>query len=198
MRKASSLLLFIAFIFCASPVRAAMAPVAVSIFPPIEFPPKDRTIAGVRASILWGNHREVFGFDFGILGNITESDFGGLSVSGIFNVTHTTTTIIALQAAGIINLNMGKTRVVGLQIAPVNYMREASTLIGFGVGLANLAVHTKVVGFQVGLYNSALVVTGFQIGVVNYAETLHGIQIGLLNFHRTGVFPISPGINIGF
>lgn len=198
MRKTLLISLFTVFFFLVPIANAAMAPAALSIFPPIEFPPKDRTIAGVRASVLWGKHMNVYGFDFGILGNISDGSFGGLAVSGIFNVTHSTTTVIALQAAGIINMNMGKTHIVGFQIAPVNYNKESASILGLAFGLANIEDHTNVYGFQVGIYNTALNVYGFQIGLINSADTLHGIQIGLLNFHRTGLFPVSPGINIGF
>jgi hypothetical protein len=33
---------------------------------------------------------------------------------------------------------------------------------------------------------------------VNDADDLHGIQIGLANFHRTGLFYVSPVLNVGF
>ncbi len=178
--------------------QAAVTPLAISIFPPVQFPPNDFTIAGARVSALWGKHRNIYGVDVGVLGNITEQGFRGIGVSGLFNLTQGSTTIVLLQAAGIANMNHNSTSIVGLQVAPVNSNTAETSILGVQAGAANLSHHTKMMGFQVGLYNRAHTAYGFQIGVVNVAEALRGIQIGLLNFNRTGAVSVSPVINIGF
>ncbi len=180
--------------------QAALSPVAVSIFPPLQFPPEDFSITGARLSLLWGDHRDVYGLDVGLLGNVTQQDFIGIGIAGGVNITKGTTKIIGLQAAGIANVNMNKTDAFGLQLAlGMNYNNAASTVSGLQAALlGNYAPFTDVYGVQVGIFNRAKEVYGLQIGLINVADSLHGIQIGLLNFHNKGTFIVSPVINIGF
>lgn len=200
MRKIVSLLvLFGAGISYSSPVYAAITPLSVSIFPPVQFPPGSFTVTGVRTSVLWGSHQGVYGIDLGAIGNTTNGGFGGIAVSGIFNINRGTATVIGLQATGVTNINMDKARIYGLQFAAImNANRAESTHVGFQLALANISPHTLMVGAQLGLYNRARTVTGFQIGVINVTENLHGLQIGLLNFNRTGLFSVAPILNFGF
>lgn len=177
---------------------AALSPVAIAIVPPVEFPPKDFSVTGVRLSLGWGNHRDLYGVDLGLLGNTTEQDFVGAAVSGLFNRTKGQTTILGLQAAALTNLNHNQTNVFGLQVSAFNINLATSSVNGVGLALANIGEHTTVRGAQVGAYNRAQIVQGFQIGIINVCDNLHGIQIGLLNFHRKGLFVVSPLINIGF
>jgi hypothetical protein len=194
----ASLTLF-AFIF-SNQSFAAVSPVSVAIAPPIQFPPGDFNVAGVRASLLWGNHRSVYGIDVGVLGNITEQTFTGIAVAGGFNKTGGDTTILGLQLAGGANINTNKTNVIGVQAAlGVNYNTAAATVSGLQLALiANISPFTDIYGFQVGLYNKAKEVYGIQLGLVNIADNLHGIQIGLVNFNAKGPFAISPILNVGF
>lgn len=179
--------------------HAAVSPVGLGIVSPVQFPPSDFSITGARLSLLWGSHRNVYGLDFGVVGNITKQDFTGIAASGIFNKTEGTTNAIGTQLAGVANWNNNKTRVYGLQLASILNMNKAdSTIAGLQVALINLGQHTAVYGAQVGLYNKARSVYGFQIGLINEATDLHGIQIGLVNFHHKGLFVVSPIINIGF
>lgn len=195
-----SILIGVTLLFSGAGANAAFTPLSVSILPPVQFPPSDFSITGARASLLWGNHRDVYGVDLGLIGNITAQDFVGVGVSGIFNATHGTTTILGLQAAGAANINTNKTRVYGVQIAlGVNSNSAESRLVGLQLAaLANLADHTNIYGVQIGLYNRAQAVYGLQIGLVNVATSLHGVQIGLMNFNHTGLFSVAPILNIGF
>lgn len=176
-----------------------MTPLSVAIAPPVQFPPADYSVTGVRLSALWGKHRDLYGLDVGVLGNITEQDFVGIGVSGIFNNTRGSTTILGAQIAGATNINTNKTRVFGVQAAlGANFNSAESSVFGVQVAIANLSSHTKVYGFQVGIYNEAQDVYGFQIGLINRAKSVHGLQIGLMNFNQTGLFVVSPIINFGF
>lgn len=188
------------FLLLGSQAQAAVTPISVAIVPPVQFPPSDFTVAGARVSLLWGNHRNVYGFDFGLLGNYTEHTFAGVAVAGGLNYTKGTATVLGLQAAGLSNYNAGKANVYGLQAAlGFNANIGESKLVGLQVAaLSNYSPHATVVGAQVGLYNKARVVYGFQIGLINVTESLHGIQIGLVNFHKKGLFSVAPLINIGF
>ncbi len=200
MRKLISLFIVVVSILSFNSSQAAISPVSVAIIPPVQFPPGDFTITGVRASILWGKHRDVYGLDVGLLGNITEQNFTGVAISGIFNNTRGMTNILGLQFAGISNINTNKVSVYGLQMAlGANYNSAASTVAGVQLAfLANVSPFTDIYGLQVGLYNRAKDVYGFQIGLVNVADNLHGIQIGLVNFNHKGPFAISPILNVGF
>lgn len=182
-----------------SKANAAMSPVAISILPPIQFPPEDFAITGLRASLLWGHHRNVYGIDFGLLGNMTDQSFVGVGVAGGVNYTTGVTQAIGLQFAGLANVNLGQTSVYGLQLAlGMNYNSAASSVSGLSLAIANIGPFTDIYGVQAGVYNRAKDVYGIQFGLVNVADTLHGVQIGLINFHRKGTFVVSPILNAGF
>jgi len=185
--------------FLSSGAHAAKSPLAVAVFPPVQFPPDDFSVTGLRVSLLYGRHRGVYGIDIGAIGSHTKQDFVGIGVSGGFNWTQGMTKIIGLQLAGLANINSQKTDVYGLQVAAItNYNSASSTVTGVQMSLANLSTHTNVYGLQVGLYNKAQNVYGFQVGIVNIAESVHGLQIGLINFHHKGTFVVSPILNFGF
>jgi hypothetical protein len=180
--------------------HAALSPLGVSIIPPLEFPPEDFAVTGVRVSVLWGKTRDVYGFDFGLVGNVTQQNFVGIGVSGLFNLNEGAATVIGLQLAGGANINVNKAQIYGLQVAGgVNSNQAESTVVGVQLAaLSNYSPYTKVYGAQISLYNRAREVNGFQIGLFNVADSLHGIQIGLLNFNHTGLFAVAPILNIGF
>jgi hypothetical protein len=181
--------------------HAALSPVGIGLFPPLQFPFEDTAIVGVRANLLWGKHRNVSGFDVGVLMNTTTINFSGLlQVAGLINHNKGSTGILGAQIGGLANINKNKARIYGIQAsAGVNYSGAESTLVGLAIApIANHAPHSKIVGAQIGLYNKARSVYGFQIGLINSAENLHGLQIGLINFHANGLFAVCPAINFGF
>ena len=188
-----------AFFSLAPSSEAAMSPIAVSLVPPLEFPGHDFTVAGLRLSVLWGNQRNVYGFDFGLIGNMTEGESVGLSASGLFNYNKGSTTGVLLQAAGFGNFNVGKAHIYGLQLAGImNSNKAESTVGGAQIALLNLGPFTNIRGVQAGLYNRAPDVAGIQIGLINEPDFLHGIQIGLVNFYHQGLFSVAPILNVGF
>ena len=179
--------------------QAAMSPLSLAVVPPVQFPPDDYTITGARVSVLWGRHRDIYGLDIGLLGNITEQAFVGLGIAGGFNMTKGNTTVIGLQAAGGANVNYNKTHISGIQFALVaNYNEAASSVAGIQLAAVNQAAFTDIYGFQIGVYNRSQSVYGLQIGVVNVTNNLHGVQIGLVNFNHSGPFKVSPILNVGF
>ena len=179
--------------------RAAVSPLGISIVDPLQFPPSDFDIMGVRASVIYGKNRDVTGIDLGLIGNITTGKFSGAAVSGLFNSTKGQTTILGLQLAGLANINSEKVSVYGIQAAILsNYNSAESSVVGLQVSLANISPSTTINGFQVGIYNKAREVRGLQIGLINMTQSLSGIQIGLLNFYQEGFFKIAPILNVGF
>lgn len=182
----------------ASRAAAAISPLGLSAAAPVQVPPSDFSVIGARTSLLWGNHRDVYGVDLGALGNITQGSFGGIAVSGLFNWNQGTATVVGLQFAGVTNVNINQSRILGLQASLVNVNAAESSLVGAGLGLTNHSPHQSVYGVQLSLYNRAREVYGFQVGLFNVTESLHGIQIGLLNFNTHGLFAVAPLINVGF
>jgi hypothetical protein len=194
-----SLFIMMVSLFVSVEAHAALSPLSVGIVPPIQFPPSDFSVTGFRASVLWGRHRDVYGLDLGLLGNITDQSFTGLAVSGLFNATNGTTNVIGLQAAGLANFNTNKTRVFGVQLAALLNKNDAESMLsGVQLSLVNLSPNMSIYGVQAGVYNKARSVYGLQIGLVNSCTDLHGFQIGLVNFHDKGLFAVSPIINFGF
>lgn len=194
-----TLVIFSVFCFQQTWAASAITPLSIGFVPPVQFPPDDFTVTGLRTSLLYGRHRSVYGLDIGLLGNITDQNFAGLAVSGLFNKTAGTTTIFGLQLAGLTNINSGKTAVYGFQVAMgVNYQSAVSDVIGVQLAAGNHAPFTDIYGLQVGLYNKAKEVYGLQIGVVNIADDLHGLQIGLINFNNKGLISVCPILNAGF
>ena len=200
MKAHIKIVLFVSAVFFSQLGIAAttITPIAVGIVPPVQFPSDDFTITGLRLSLLYGHHRNVYGLDVGALGNITDQAFTGLAVSGLFNKTGGQTTILGLQLAGVANINTNKVNAYGLQVALVNYQSADSDIVGLQLGAGNHAPFTDVFGVQAGLYNRAKEVYGLQLGVVNIAENLHGIQIGLINFNNKGLISVCPILNVGF
>lgn len=180
--------------------QAFYSPLSVSVLPPVQFPSSEYSVSGLRLSALWGDHRDVYGLDLGLVGNMTEQRFVGAAVSGIFNYTKGDTTIILAQIAGLANLNVQKTNVYGLQAAiGMNKNDAESKLVGVGLSLINLSPNMDVYGLQVGLYNKSRSVYGLQLGLINQTTNLHGLQIGLLNFATNGgPFAVAPILNFGF
>lgn len=199
MKKIILTLFFILPFISTIASQAGVTPLSVGIAPPVQFPPSDYTITGLRLSGLWGHHRDLYGVDLGLLGNITDQRFVGVGVSGLFNYTKGTTTILGLQLAGLTNINTNKTDVYGMQLAlGLNSNTAASSLTGVQLAAVNLSPFMDIYGLQAGIYNTAKDVYGIQFGLVNVADSLHGIQIGLINFHKKGLIGVSPIINIGF
>lgn len=181
------------------PALAFNSPVSVGIAPPVQFPTSKFSVTGVRLSTLWGRHRDLYGLDLGLIGNVTDQDFVGLGVSGLFNLTNGTTTALGLQAAGLANINTKTASIYGFQIAGLlNKNTGSSTVNGIQFAAVNLSDHTVIRGAQIGIYNKAQTVYGLQIGVVNVCDNLHGLQIGLANFHHKGLFVVSPILNVGW
>jgi len=123
------------------------SPLGVSLFPPLQLPNSGYGIVGLRVSLV-GSHREAQGIDLGLLGNVTNKNFKGLAISGLFNYNYGLSTVVGLQLAGLANLNIGTSKVYGVQLAGYN---TAGTVYGLQLGLVNVA--NDLHGVQIGLFN---------------------------------------------
>lgn len=125
----------------------SVSPLEIAIFPPLQLPGTDFGVHGLRLSVV-GVNREARGLDLALLGNVTNQEFKGFAISGLFNVNRGSSTIVGLQVAGIANVNSGQNGVYGVQLALVNY---SDRVFGLQLGLVNVA--TSLHGFQIGLCN---------------------------------------------
>lgn len=163
-------------------------------------PDADASVTGMRFSAGAASHKEMYGLDIGVIGNFTSSKFVGTAMSGAFNFTDGSASIVLLQLAGGVNVNNGKANIYGIQLAPfANINRGDGNVFGMQMSVgANVSPKTNIYGFQFGLYNEANQVYGFQVGLINRAQRLHGIQIGLSNYNASGWLAWFPLLNVGF
>lgn len=168
-----------------------ISPFAISFLPSAEFPNQGWDIVFLRLNILAGRHREVYGFDFGIVGNETVGEFAGVQVSGFYNKVGFSEA--ALQFAGILNRCGGD--FAGLQTALAANITDG-TMSGFQFGIVNRAA--RLDGLQIGLFNVAETGSGVQIGLWNSAQSLEGLQIGIGNCNADSSMPFFPVVNFAF
>lgn len=143
-------ILFVASIVSSIPANASdsdNSPLAVDIFPPLQYPSIGYGVTGLRLSII-GVHREMRGLDLALIGNATQLMFKGLAISGLFNYNRGPANIYGLQIAGLTNINAGSGDVYGIEIALVNI---AGNIHGLQIGLVNIA--HALHGLQIGLLN---------------------------------------------
>lgn len=156
--------------------RNPYTPFMFSFATPLQVPPADFDVGGLRINIIYGECQ----------------NFDGLDISGIVgrSVGHAN----GLQIAGIANVVDGDG--IGLQIAPVNYV--SGSYGGMQIGAVNFAAaHSKAnaQAFQIGVYNGSDYIKGCQIGVINFAREMIGVQIGVVNVIQNKDVPFLPIIN---
>ncbi len=147
-----AVIFLVAVIFGSSPAAAVgnSSPIAVDLFPPVQFPSSDFEVKGLRLSIV-GKNRGSSGLDIGLLGNMTDQWFNGIAIAGLYNYNKTAADIFGLQVAGIANVNGIASNLYGVQIALYNKVN-------------------KVYGLQIGLINVAKELHGVQIGLINFND----------------------------
>jgi hypothetical protein len=199
-RRFPLFVLIIAALLSASNSHALVSTIGLSALHPAQFPDKSFTVAGLRMSLLWGQHRKVYGIDLSPVGNVTTEKFAGLAISGIFNWTQISMTGIGAQLAGVVNVNKSKGSIYGLQLAGgMNLNSNELTVTGLQASLlANYCPQSVIHGAQISVINKAHEIRGIQIGLINQTDYLRGVQIGLLNFNEDGPVAIAPILNIGF
>jgi len=184
-----------------APVFGEGFPYSVSLFNPIQFPPADRNVWGLRKNLIYGNHVDVVGLDLGLINHSTGT-FTGIGIGGFANsINHAN--FILLQFASLINISRGEMTLGGLQFAGISNQNYGNyTIVGFeisglmnassdsgnahliGVQLASLlnsSPNTKVYGIQASIFNSSKLIAGLQVGLVNLTKRSYGIQVGLFN-----------------
>ncbi len=151
----------------------AYTPFMLSFVTPLQVPPRDFNVGGLRINLVYGECHDFDGFDISTVGRATGHGNG-------------------LQAALLANVVDGDG--FGLQVAPVNYVK--GEYAGFQTGVANYTEKGKAL--QIGFYNGAEHIEGLQLGVINTTRTMIGIQIGLVNVIQDNDVPFLPIINCYF
>ncbi len=153
----------------------AYTPFMLSLVTPLQVPPRDFNVGGLRINAIYGECH----------------DFDGLDLSAL--VGRATGHANGFQAALLANVVEGDG--FGLQAGAVNYVKGEYAGLQLGV-CANYAEKAKVL--QIGFYNGAEHIEGMQIGVINTTRTMIGIQIGLINVIQDNDVPFLPIINCYF
>jgi hypothetical protein len=154
---------------------ATAARVQLALVDPAQWIDEDRSIAGLRLSILRGANRDVSGFD----------------LSGV--ATHTLGSLRGLQIAAANEVDGDGT---GLQIGIFTSYVEGQFA---GLQLSGIAARAgQGSGGQIAaVLSDATVWKGLQIALVNRVREGEGLQIGLLNFNERGFLPVFPLFNYG-
>jgi len=148
-------------------------PFMLSFVSPLQVPPRDFDVGGLRLSIIYGECVNFDGIDIGLVGRAVGHG-NGLFLNGL-------ATIIDGDS-------------IGLQFGLVNYV--SGNFGGLQAGLINYS--TAGQAFQFGFYNGADHIEGFQCGVINMTRTMIGLQIGLINVIQNNDVPFMPIINCYF
>jgi hypothetical protein len=153
-------------------------PFMLSFVSPLQVPPRDFDVGGLRLSIIYGECVNFDGLDIGLVGRATGHG-NGLFINGLLTLVEGSS--------------------VGLQIAPVNVVEGG--FAGWQVGVANYAgtlPGADAKGWQIGVFNGATQFKGWQLGVINYTESMVGFQLGVVNIIANKDFAFMPIINAAF
>lgn len=164
---------------------------AFAFIPMLETPESTWDVTAFRFNLLIGSHHSVYGFDLGLLANLTDYELSGLALAGLFNDCGLSDGAFAV--AGV--FNHASWNYKGLQLAgALNDSEGAFT--GLQVALCNYA--PRLTGLQIGAVNVVERGRGVQVGVVNTSDVLYGTQIGVINIITHSSFPFMPVINCAF
>lgn len=101
-------------------------PLCVSLITPVELPPGDWAVRGLRVSLLYGRCNRLKGVDVGLLNDVRET-LDGLQIGGVNTVGR----LCGVQV-GLFN---GSVEMKGVQLGLVNYANAAR---GIQIGLVNV------------------------------------------------------------
>ena len=168
---------------------AAAARIQLALVDPAQWVEEERSVDGLRFSLVRGVNRDVSGFDLSGLATRTLGSLRGLQIAAANEVDGEGT---GVQIALFTSYVEGRFR--GLQLSGI------AARAGEGRGGQIAAVLSDAPawkGFQISLATRAGEMKGVQIGLLNRARELEGLQIGLLNFNERGFLPVFPFFNFG-
>jgi len=199
--------IWLAVLTVASTIRADVTPVQLSLFNPIQLFSEECDVYGLRLDILYGNNRNVNGFDAGMINRVTKNG-AGLQM-GLVNTAKRMTGIqfglIGCSAQQLCGIQIAGLGTVNTCYYTPNEIRQdaaagSSNHVITGVQIAGLINDnlSDLTGIQIaGIFNESFDVRGAQIqaGLLggNRANQMTGVQIqaGLLGindaYQMTGV-----------
>lgn len=186
-------------------------PFQLTFYVPLQLFPTNWDVHGIRANLIMGGNKNVYGLDMGGIIQVTDGTGAGIQIAHMLSLT---STFSGLQLGFV---NIVEKKLTGMQIG---FSNEAENMSGIQIsvmgngfifqptgedikgiqlsGFANV-VANSVKGVQIGiLYNEAEEVNGIQIGLVNYARRMTGVQIGIVNIIKASRWPFVPLINLYF
>jgi len=121
---------------------AGYTPFMLSIVDPLQLPPSDFDVGGLKISLLYGKCADFLGLDIGIVSHAT-GDAEGLHVVGLANIIEGDS--------------------IGLHVSGANYVQGEFS--GLQIGILNNCSHVD--GLQIGVINITDTAYGLQIGLIN-------------------------------
>lgn len=183
--KASAVFTFFAVLCVAGVVSSASAqvqdsdraytPFMLSLVTPLQVPPRDFDVGGLRINAIYGECHDFDGLDLSALAGRTTGHANGFQASLLANI---------VDGNGL-----------GLQAGAVNFVRGEYE--GLQLGLCANYIQ-KAQALQIGFYNGAEYIEGMQIGVINTTRRMIGVQIGVVNVIQDNDVPFLPIINCYF
>jgi len=152
---------------------AGYTPFMLSIVTPLQVPPRDFDVGGLRLNLIYGECTNFDGLDIGLVGRAVGHG-NGIFVNGLATIVDGDSLGLQFGLVNFVKGNFG-----GLQVGAVNYCTAGQA-------------------FQFGVYNGADHIEGFQCGVINMTRTMIGLQIGLINVIQNNDVPFLPIINCYF
>lgn len=152
-------LLTLIFLASSWTVQAYWAPIDVSIFSPVELPPCNDAVYGLRVNVPYGRTSSMYGIDAGCAQHVRGSA-GGIECGACNFVTGR---FVGVQVA--FGSNFAVKELDGLQVGFYNCCRGESN------------------GLQIGLVNWTYDMSGFQIGLVNFIWNSPLVCFPIVNAH---------------
>lgn len=154
---------------------------ALGLFDPAQFPDRERDVHGVRLSLVYSRHHDLFGADIGgILWPFSVNRLDGELRGAQSGLANSVAGNMAGAQFGAFNRVGG--RATGFQGGILNISNDTEHFLGQW-GIVNITAQTHH-GAQVGILNHAHRVVGAQVGFVNHAVELDGVQVGLINLRQ--------------
>ena len=167
----------------------AAAKIQLALVNPAQWVEAERSVDGLRFSLLRGVNHDVSGFDLSGVVTHTRGSLRGLQIAAANEVDGDVTGAqIALFASYV------EGRCSGLQLSGIAARAGEGRGVQIAAGLSDAPGWN---GFQIALVTRAGEMRGLQIGVLNRAREMEGLQIGLLNFNERGFLPVFPLFNFG-
>ncbi|MHA7840001.1 MAG: VC2662 family protein [bacterium] len=148
--------------------------------------PRDPDVNGFRLSFLYGENRQMRGFDLGLLSVSETSRMSGVALVG--GVSRITGEMSSGASFSLVNFHTGRDS--GMNAAFINLLDDAGQAFNTGfVTIARGRTGVDLGGINLSEGSKA------QIGFVNITKEIESFQLGFLNMAENGFLPVFPFFN---